>query len=278
MIPIQLWLPMLHGGVRPASMRRDMQRAFRAWNGDDIVWAVPEWCGPARWNENGLRVLCVAAENLECIRVCHVGANGAIVGPGAAAFPDMSVNGLLDAWLAGDVQRVVPVTPGETYQVSVPVAVDGGVGYERREVYALFANSTPIVGTDAANREVRLGRPPPFDTLSPVSPELESTQGPPRIAPSEGALPSRIGWLSPFDAIMPWLSTLDDIDSRRLMREIASSNDLTLAEVMRTADIEARDWLSSAHSTVSRAWFQPILSVAREQSALVSADVWIGVE
>src|SRR6476620_3734727 len=99
MMPIQIWLPTVQGGIARLELRRDMLRMFRAWRGEDLMWTIPDWKGPRTWSHGSTRIGWVVGEFYECVDIMHVGNNGAIVGSRAAAFPNKSVDGLLAAWL-----------------------------------------------------------------------------------------------------------------------------------------------------------------------------------
>ncbi len=75
------------------------------------MWSVPGWIGPPLWTQGQEGVSCLNGDDLECVEILHVGETGAVFGPGAASFPDLSVTGLLDQWLNGDFVRVVEVNP-----------------------------------------------------------------------------------------------------------------------------------------------------------------------
>ena len=111
MMPIQLWLPTVYGGIARPELRRDMQRLFREWDGEDVMWTVPGWTGPRSWPHGSTRVGCLAGEFYECVDVMHMGNKGAVVGPRAAAFPNYSVNGLLDIWLQLEFCRTFSLRP-----------------------------------------------------------------------------------------------------------------------------------------------------------------------
>lgn len=277
MTPILIWLPLLQGGIRRPEMRSDIHRADREWDGDHVVWIVPDWTGPRNWIQEGLQVRCIPGEQLECIMICHVGENGAVVGPSAAAFPDMSVQGLLDAWLNLEGELLQEASLGEHIVLPVPSVVEGGVTYVETQIETGFPSNLSIVRVDAEKRELRLGLPPGVGNPAPVSPELESTQGLPTAAPPTGSMPVRIAWPSPFDRMMPTLSTLDDMHARALMRSIAEQSGDNRAEALARAELEARDWLSAGHSTVNRAWLQPIIATEGEQEALFAVHGQYGL-
>lgn len=98
-------------------LRADMQRLFRARSNEKVMWTVRGWSGPAGWPEKGYRGRLLQWSDDRCVRILHVGKNGAVVGPAPAAFPKQSAAGLLDAWLRDEFVRTVPVKPGEPLHV-----------------------------------------------------------------------------------------------------------------------------------------------------------------
>src|SRR5271166_6019067 len=72
------------------------------------MWSLHGWTGPRQWIQDGMRVHCLNGDTLERVRILHVGEKGTVVGPAAASFSNLSVAGMLDAWLNDDFLRYVP--------------------------------------------------------------------------------------------------------------------------------------------------------------------------
>jgi hypothetical protein len=273
MTPIQVWLPTVQGGIARPELRRDMHRMFRAWCGEDLMWTIPAWKGPRSWNQGSTRIGCVVGEFYECVDIMHVGANGAIVGSRAAAFPKKSVNGLLDAWLKRGSLGVAPFHPDKRCYIKIPHPVEGGV---LAELQPTFANVIPFssVGRD---RTVYGQWPSTATAPSTVSPEMESASTP-LASPPKGTLPLRVTWAAPFEDMKPLISTMDDLYTRDRMRLIAELSGTDAAEAHAQAAIEARDWLSKGQSTVARTWLEPINSEEGEMGALFAIASRFGIE
>ena len=273
MMPIQLWLPTVYGGIARPELRRDMHRMFRAWDGEDLMWTVPGWTGPRNWLHGSTRVGCLAGESYECVDVMHVGNKGTIVGSRAAAFPNSSVNGLLDAWLQFESLGLSPFEPDERSYIKIPHPVEGGV---LTKLKPNFANVLPFTRV-GANHTVDAQWPPTADAPSTVSPEMESASAP-VPTPPKSTLPLRVTWAAPFKELKPLMSTMDDLYARDRMRSIAEMSTANEAGARAQATIEARDWLSEGQSTVERAWLQPIVSEEGEMGALIAIASRFGVE
>jgi hypothetical protein len=109
----------------------------------------------------------------------HVGNKGAVVGSRAAAFPNNSVNGLLDAWLKFESVGSFAFNPDEPSYIKIPHPVEGGVLAELRPT---FPNVLPFTHV-GANRTVYTQWPPTANAPSTVSPEMESASAPLRAHP-----------------------------------------------------------------------------------------------
>ncbi len=276
MTPIQLWLPTVNGGIAKPELRRDRHRMFRAWGSEHVMWTVPGWTEPRNWLEGSIRVGCLAGESYECVRILHVGDKGTVVGPAAAAFPNNSVNGLLDAWLNSKFVGLSVLDPDEPISIKVPHRVGGGVTYVAVELKTAFANVLPITHV-GAKRTAATQWPPSANSPSTVSPEMESASVP-LASPRKGTLPVRFTWAAPFKELQPLISTMDDLYARDRMRWIAEMSAVNEARAHAQAMIEAGDWLSEGQSTLERAWLQPILSEASDMEALIAIASRFGVE
>ena len=69
---MQLWLPCLGRSLNFPEVSRDAQRAFELWQGEPVVWMLPEIRTPARWSSRGIRNLAVPSEEIDKIDVLHV--------------------------------------------------------------------------------------------------------------------------------------------------------------------------------------------------------------
>jgi hypothetical protein len=273
MTPVQLWLPTFFGGVARPGLRRDMQRLFRTRTTENVMWSVPGWAGPPRWTQEGAGVSCLIGDTLECVRILHVGVNGAVVGPAAAAFPGLSVVGMLDAWLDGDFTRLAPCDPGQRLRVKMPHPVNGGVALVEAEVTLPGANFFPI--THVGDERVFAQWPPRPDMPATVSPEMESASS--SADAPDRSLRLRLAWLAPFDELQPLVISPDDVLARDKMRLIADASGGDCARARAQAMTEAREWVSEGQASLNEVWLQPIIAGEGEQGALIAIEARYGV-
>jgi hypothetical protein len=275
MTPIQLWLPTFFGGNARPELQRDMQRMFRARRTERVMWSVPSWKGPPCWTQCREGVSCLNGDDLECAVIFHIGENGMVVGPGAAAFPDQSITGLLDHWLRGDFVRVVEVNPDAPLRIKVPQLVDGGVELADAELAVPDEFSLPPF-THIDRERLYVQWPPRHDMPTTVSPEMESV----RLLSGRrsGSPPLRYAWQAPFDELGPLLISLDDVHARDRMRQIAEDSGDDCAKALARATTEARGWISEGRASVNETWLQPLLLKESEQDALVAIYARYGKE
>lgn len=276
MTPIQLWLPRIHGGIASPRLRSDMHRMFRAWTREHVMWSVPGWNGPKNWHKNEMCFGCVNGENYECTRILLVSKKGTVIGFGAADFPNISVNGLLDAWLNFRSVDWVPCDRDEWIDEIVPRRVDGGVTHVKARLRLAYGNVLPFTQVGPDQKAVAQWPPTPTSP-SVVSPELESALAEPHDAPPTGTIPIRIAWPSPFEALLPLISFLDDLFARDQMRMIAEMSGSNLSDARAQATNLAQDWLSEGRATRGRVWLTPIVHEEGEQGALFAIESQFGV-
>src|SRR5262249_36082273 len=123
---------------------------------------------------------CLSGELYECADVLHIGNKGGVVGLKADAFPNNSVNGLLERWLKGGFFRFLHIAGNERRYIKIPHPFEG----------TLLA--------PASETNITIQWPRTADAPSPVSPEMESASEP-TTSPPEGKIPVRIMWGAPFD-------------------------------------------------------------------------------
>ena len=135
MRPLQLWLPFLHHPASTSAMKRDQQRVFEAWGGEQIVWLMPGLAHPYGWNEGQDSLdwrLAVPATELECVQVYHIDMYGRVYGyRSPRGFPGSKVTGLLQDWLhmhtGGSALVWAPARP--EMRLRVPTFADGMMTY-----------------------------------------------------------------------------------------------------------------------------------------------------
>lgn len=267
MTPIQLWLPEIFGGIARPEPRRDILRMFRARTREKMMWSVPGWQGPPNWTQEGMAVSCINGEALECVRILHIGANDAVVGPDAGVFPKASVKGLLDAWLNGKFVAGVPGNPGEQFRVKIPHLVNGGIGLVEAEMRLPGVQYFPFA--EAGGDQVASAQwPPRADMPSTISPEMESEE---QVVLAR-SLHLRLAWSAPFDRVQPLMISPDDLLANARMRLIAEDSHKDLEKAFAAAENDAGEWLSEGQATVNEAWLMPIIASEGEDGALFAIE------
>src|SRR5262249_49077934 len=85
----------------------------------------PNWKGPRSSPSGPIRVGCLSGELYECADVLHIGNKGGVVGLKADAFPNNSVNGLLERWLKGGFFRFLHIAGNERRYIKIPHPFEG---------------------------------------------------------------------------------------------------------------------------------------------------------
>lgn len=275
MRPIQLWLPTIQGGIQRQELRQDMQRAYRAWNRDHVVWIMKGWDGPERWKEEGLIFLGVSGEITERMLVYHIGGNGRIVGPSAVNFPKKSMDQLLIEWLGESKNRFLDVPKVQPLSFDVPHAhPEGGVFYAKRDFEVETRGTIPISKIGTNKGEVFLQWPPNSNDPVSISPELETA----RYASTEKSRHTHIGWPKPFRKLMPKVSSLDDFNARALMKGIVEESCENPVKALTEAKKRAQEWVSTGLSDVYQTWLLPIFVEEGETGALLAMSGKYGLE
>ena len=212
-------------------------------------------------------------DHLECVKILHIGDNGAVVAPAVTSFPNLSVADLLDAWLNDDFVRLVPRQPGERLRVEIPHPVKGVVFMVVTELDLAGEHYFPI--THVGDQRVFAQWPPRSDIPATVSPELESARA--SSDTPKGSLPVRFVWSAPFDELQPLVISPDDVYARDKMRQIAEVSGKNFPGAQAQAATEAREWISEGRTTLNEVWLQPILAAEDEQGALIAIDSRFGI-
>jgi hypothetical protein len=245
MRPLQLWLPTLQGSLAIPEVRRDRERVYQAWQGEQLVWMIPELSETERrWEHNGSPTVAIRSEQWEVLHVYHVGQNGAVWGPQAAGrFPNGSVNGLFEAWLTLRPDTIQLTPAPEEIRFPAPRFQDGQTYYDMVEHSLESRSALPIMRIDEETRTIWLPWPPGAEDPLPVSPEAESAAryrfvtldgsdaGPEEQETADRpmtAWPTMIEWPEPFRVLFPALTSPDDLYAQALMVAIAerSQDDL----------------------------------------------------
>ena len=274
MQPLQLWLPAFGTSVKRPETGRDAIRAFELWQGEPLVWLLPEIRSPSRWEVNGIRNLAVPSEDFDRIDVIHVTEDGRLYAPSAEHKLPRAVDGLLDAWLniqkAGGVSFVYPP---KLVTVPAPEIDPTGTISTGKRTFSFDPGAyIPFTSSGLSDREGRRVNMiwPPDGSPSPVSPEAESAArypakkagtDPPMAITDKGdlALHVFLCWPEPLRSIMSLLSGPDDLLAQAQMSRIAGQSASDHLEALRAAALGAQQYISPGYSTVEHCWFRPTL-------------------
>lgn len=283
---LQLWLPAFGASIKRSETGRDAMRAYELWQGEPLVWLLPEIRSPSRWEVRGLWNLAVPSEEFDRIDVIHVTEDGRLYAPSAERKLPKTVDGLLDAWLnvqkAGGASFVYPPR-----SVTVPVPeIDpmGKVSTGERTFTFNPGTYIPFTCSEASDQEGRKVMIwPPDGSPSPISPEAESAKrypskkagtDPPMAITDKGdlALQVFLRWPRPVSSIMSLLSGPDDLLAQAQMLRIAGQSTSEHAESLRAAALGAQQYISLGYSTVEHSWFRPTLEEKGIEHVLFKAE------
>jgi hypothetical protein len=284
MKPLQLWLPCLGRSLNFPEVSRDAQRAFELWQGEAVVWMLPEIRTPVRWSSRGIRNLGVPSEEIDKIDIVHVSEKGQIYAPGAEGHFPSTLDGLFDCWLnVWKLGGATFISPPEPFPMIVPHIDPGkGVSYHRRVLRFGPGAYLPFSSVDQKSAEVTM-RWPPEGLPSPVSPEAESvarypltqTDSDPSLVMTgngDHALHVWLRWPAPLDTIMPLLSSADDIHAQTQLSNIARLSSSDHAQSLRAAEIGAQRYLFSGHTTLEHSWLRPALAENGAPHVILKAE------
>ncbi len=296
MRPLQVWLPNISGSRAWPQAKRDRDRAYQVWRGEDTVWLMPGLERAVRWAEDGdVACLALPAEHWERLDVYHVGGNGAVWGAGASeTFPDGRVDGLLDAWLnLGAVGGVKLYAQPDKLAVRVPCVEGDKVTYELREFRIQPGAVAPTRLPKEDGPGVFTLRWPPSDSAVPsISAEQESHElcGPFDPAVDEGlpiavrrsdnarrTLRVMLEWPEPLRALFPPGSGLDDLQACARMNKIARQSRCDLEGVINAARVHSAECVTEGQTMTGAAWFGPILAAEGEEGALIALEARYGL-
>jgi hypothetical protein len=281
---IQLWLPCLGRSLNFPEVSRDAQRAFELWQGESVVWMLPEIRTPVRWSSRGIQNLAVPSEDIDKIDVLHLSDTGRVYAPGAEGHFPSTLDGLFDCWLnMRKLGGATFISPPESFPMLVPhIDPEKGVSYHRRVLRFGPGAYMPLSSVDQKSKGVTM-RWPPEGSPSPVSPEAESvarypltrTDADPSLVMTENgdrALNVWLRWPAPLNTIMPLLSSADDIHAQVQLSNIARLSSSDYAQSLRAAEVGAQRYLFSGHTTLEHSWFRPALDEKGVRHVILQAE------
>jgi hypothetical protein len=275
-MPIQIWLPSLHGGALQPERQRDLRRVHAAWRDDHVIWTVPGWCGPRAWSKDGLKVGCISGEALECFRILYVGDKGGIFDPAVFAFQKRNVEGLLEDWLS---PRAIGAAPRDSEPLTFPcpVVAEGGVTYLPEAFRGGAESVFPFAKMNSSARRATAQWPEAPNGPAPISPAEES-----QVAAGDAALAKTLAldfvWSAPFDQLAPAIITSDDVFAQAQMKDVRLDALDSIDLAVEKARLSARDWLTEGRATTIHAWLQPIIASEGEDAAVIALQSRFNVD
>jgi hypothetical protein len=221
MEPLQLWLPVLGGSLGYREVRDDVERAYRAWQGETTVWLLPELERQVRWVEGPARHVAIPATHLDRVDVYHIGDSGYVWGPASALrFPTGNVDGLLQAWLhVGRLGGLGFHLAPERIPWRSPRLRDDSLEYVQGTV-RLLPGATITLTQLEEQRFTCQWRPQGH--AAPVFPDVESSGSYQALEPVPphglSLLPE---WPAPLQGVASLMSGLDEVCGQGLMAAIA---------------------------------------------------------
>jgi hypothetical protein len=293
MKPLQLWLPSFGRTLNFGPVSRDARRAFEAWDGELIIWMLPEIKRLVRWRSGGVKHLAVPSEEFEKIDVLHIDDSGTVYAPEVMGELPRTIEGLLEAWLnVGKTDPVAFVPAPEHFPILAPVIrSNNGVLYTVRNLGFGAGTFLPVASVDLDGREVTLkltkeGAPSPISFEAESSVRFAATRAPEdgRLVMTEDgerALHVFLRWPPPVDRIMPLLSSLDDIKAQAHMSKVASLSSIDRRKALRLAELEVQPHSFNGLATVRHSLIgkglDHILFIAEDQPSdrgLKQRSVW----
>lgn len=296
MRPKQVWIPAFSYSLDQAAVRRDAQRAFDAWQGEDRVFFLPGLKEPVRWKEGQAEgslypVLAIPAEHFNMADVLHVGGNGYAVGlaPGLR-FPRLLAD-MFDAWMNVDkLGGVALYACPQKIEVIAPFFENGSVRYAPVSIEPEPGPTMEVADISRAESEhiVSFKWPPDGRPLRPISPEVESAEYYGAFSrtefedvpilenqrdPSLRSFHCMERWPEPLTMLLPFGGGNDVGFHQALMRDLAdrsaSSPDRALEEARRWASLYVGECLSPLEKT----WLHPNLRELAERKIPTDAIV-----
>lgn len=275
--PLQVWLPRLGPQRWDGSVARDGQRAFDRWQGEHVVYLLPDLRREERFGgPEGMRILALPAEHLERVDIFHVGRTGGVWGPEFAnRFPGGSITQLLPIWLTKGRVNPSYVLLARALSVRMPAVRrgrlvkrkrDGAVAFERLKY---LPDPGPIVEMRISSRKSFTMRLTPPKSAAVVSPDAESLAAYCPAAADWHGFPGAIGpdgrpqpaflvrWPWPWNTLIPVFDGHDPLVTQHRMRELERLALTDQPAAVRSAESAVASLISEATSTLGLAEFRP---------------------
>lgn len=264
MEPIQLWLPTMGPTLGVPEVQRDMQRAFRAWNGEDVVWLLPWVEKPIHWEEeSGLCFLAVPSETIDRVNVFHVGQDGYVYDPESGLrFPNGQVNDLLTIWLnlhrdhaiQGECCFREAAQIDDQVRLRVPTFHDNRVEYVEETFHLSPGPFFPLAHLDQSGFRYKW---PPEGFPAPIFPDAESYAFYEHEPPQGRSLQVHYLWPESLRSLVPQGQGLDLLYHQAAMVKIVRENTDDPNKALIKAQSLAAPYVQSGWSTYAHSWYWP---------------------
>jgi hypothetical protein len=281
-VPLQIWSPLVVSTTFDPIFYRDLARAEREWQGEDVIILEPssKECSRGIIPHNNLnyQACVIPAERFNVITINHLDEERKLFPQGSflpEAWHSGLPAGLYRQWLSTE-PNFIPAEKELTFVVFGQELTLSEVPDTRAMI-----RINPQERVNEKTTRVMVEWPPPgLDEQLLVSPEEEGKPIYAELAAKHGVDDSRLiqlEWPKPFDLLFP-ISGWDTLDAWHKMRDCietwkAGREDQALQE--------AEQWVSrltgEARSTLAKAWFWP-KALANPTGALYEVYGKFGLE
>lgn len=288
MEPLQVWVPLVGAGLGFPDVARDVQRAFLEWDHDHRVWLLPGLTRQIRWREEGVQLLGLPAERLECVDVYHVGENGFVSGPANFdRFPGRRVDGLLEAWLNVPGTHAVRWAAPWPIEIPVPEIAGEEIGYRNVKFTVPVLPFMPEAEGGLLLKHPQRAASAVFpeaevsEALRELHGELWTSGSEDRaIFSKDGSFIRRAAALEatgPLKGLFVGGVTLDGLHHWVKMSGVLRQARTDPAGALHRALTLAGPYLSTGRSTRAKTWLQPTLSEVEDYDLAVQRAATLGL-
>lgn len=299
-IPIQVWQPYFHTSPFDEVFARDLQRAMAKWQGEDLIWLIPNTQeGVWTTDHRGLTTIerAVCSEELDVISIFHIDEGHRVYPP--PGLPQSWRNTLPSAFYKEWLSTLPDLIKGDKYiKMELPHIIDGEVSFETATITLGPGPIVPMIDFKETTKEGFLGSckmvwpPPGVGAPTPVSIEMESKRFYGSLRYETKTLderevevviaendPEMLGfnlwykWPEPFNKLFS-LSGGHDLwlNLAKLHECIRSLEQGEYRKVLREAESMVYRLTSEAESQLLRTWFLPKIAAGEENEILVASE------
>ena len=303
--PVQVWAPRFFASSYGDFML-DLQRAYKEWQNEDIIWLMPDAKKVIRWKTKRGNFLfyeaIVPSKALNSITIYHIDKDGRIYPP-FKSFTGLKKkvgSGLYKVWL--EKQPLRHEAP-DSVAVLLPVIKNGKFcRYEKKEIETEPGPIIPFAGIDKDGKTVLSTWPPPYtDMLATISPDIESKDyyGKLRLeklkykkgdnireintVSSEKeqkgkAISVRIKWPEPFDKFFPDGGTWDLLYQHEYMKHlIRKIEEKEIEKATQEVERYIKVFTGDTNSFLEKTSFAP-KAMENKEALLIEAKYKYGID